>query len=887
MSPLRWIRNLFTRGRMDRDLADEIALHLEEKVDTLMAEGMTRPAAVAAARRAFGSVTLVREVSRDVWRWRAAHDLASDVRYAVRQLRRTPSFAAAAILTLAIGIGANSAIFSIVNAVVFRPLPFRQPAALVSVESMSVRGTPRPTSLSYFTFFEFRRAGVFDRIVCYRDFGVTLTGGDLPVQLDGQMVSWDLFDLLGVPPLLGRGFLPSEEAPDARVVVLSHDVWQTHFGGDPAIVGRSIVIDDEPNTVVGIAQKGFTYPIRSQPVQIWTTLARDASSATVQPVTEQRGARMLGAVARLKAETPLGQAQARLDAVAARLASEYPATHKNLPATYVRPELETMLGPAREPILILWAAVALVLLIACANIANMLLARTADRQHELSVRVAIGGSRGRVVRQLLTENLTIATSGALIGVVGAIAVVRLLVSMTADSLPRAADVHVDGGVLAFTVALALAVTVLVSVPPALWIGKAALGRSTRSGSRAVTGAHERVRGALVVAQVSVGLVLLCGASILGAGFLHLTRRDLGFRPDNLLTFRIELPGARYTTDRQIEFIDRLLERLEAVPGVTSATVGMPLPLTGNEMSIAFNIEERPTGPSERPTSNMALVSPSYFRTIGTPIIDGREFRDDDDGSHPRVLIVNKAFADRFFPGDNAIGKRIDSGATSNRDAQGGGRVFREIVGVAGNARQSTGGRDPEPIYYFPYKQMPWGPPSVIVRTTLPAATILPDVRHVVAALDPQVPVHGVKTMTAMFASGMAAPRFLTMLMSSFAAIGLLLTATGLYGLLSYAVSRRTREIGVRMALGASRRSIVSLILGRAMTLIAIGTALGGLGMLAAQAVLKRMLFALDAPHPLAWLFGAAAIVALTAVAAAYPPAMRAASIDPTTALRAE
>ena len=404
----------------------------------------------------------------------------------------------------------------------------------------------------------------------------------------------------------------------------------------------------------------------------------------------------------------------------------------------------------------------------------------------------------------------------------------------------------------------------------------------------MTGAHERVRGALVVAQVSVGLVLLCGASILGAGFLHLTRRDLGFRPDNLLTFRIELPGARYTTDRQIEFIDRLLERLEAVPGVTSATVGMPLPLTGNEMCDrvqhrrASNRSERAailehgariaratSGPSAHPSS---MDANSATTTTGASASADRQ-----QGVRGQVLSRRQCHRQ----------SASTSGATSNRDAQGGGRVFREIVGVAGNARQSTGGRDPEPIYYFPYKQMPWGPPSVIVRTTLPAATILPDVRHVVAALDPQVPVHGVKTMTAMFASGMAAPRFLTMLMSSFAAIGLLLTATGLYGLLSYAVSRRTREIGVRMALGASRRSIVSLILGRAMTLIAIGTALGGLGMLAAQAVLKRMLFALDAPHPLAWLFGAAAIVALTAVAAAYPPAMRAASIDPTTALRAE
>jgi putative ABC transport system permease protein len=872
---------------MDRDLADEIELHLQEKVDALMAEGMTRPAAVADARRAFGNITRVREDSRDVWRWRPAHDLVSDVRYAARQLRHTPSFAAAAVLTLAIGIGANSAIFSVVNAVVFRPLPFHQPAAIVSVHSMNVRTTPQPSSLSYFTFFEFRRAAVFQRIACYRDTSLTLTGRDLPVQLDGQIVSWELFDVLGVPPLLGRGFLPSEEAPDARVVVLSHDTWQTHFGGDPAIVGRSITLDDEPNTVVGVAQKGFTYPIRPRPIQIWTTLARDASSATVQPITEQRGNRLLNAVARLAPGSSLEQAQAHLDAVAARMAAEYPDTHKNVPATYVRPELETLLGPAREPILLLWGAVALVLVIACANIANMLLARTADRQHELSIRVAIGGSRGRVVRQLLTENLTIAMAGAMVGVVGAVAVVRVLVAMTSDYLPRAADVQVDGGVLAFTVGLALAVTVLVSVPPALWTGRAALGRSLGSGSRAVTGKQERVRGALVVAQVSVGLILISVASILGAGFVQLTRRDLGFRPDNLLTFRVELPDARYKTDRQIAFLDGLLERLEAVPGVTAAALGMPLPLTGNEMSVSFTIEERPTGPSERPSSNMALVSPSYFRAIDTPVVAGRAFTDEDDGNHPRVLIVNRAFAEKFYPGVNVIGKRIASGATSNRDTGVQGPIFREIVGIAGNARQEAAGRDATPIYYFPYKQLPWGPPSVLVRTSLPLAAIVPHIRRVVAELDPQIPVHDVKTVTAMFATGMAAPRFLTVLMSSFAAIGLLLTATGLYGLLSYAVSRRTREIGVRVALGASRHSVVSMILGRALMLIAVGTALGGAGMLAGRALLARLIFLFDAPHPLAWLVAAAAMVTLTAIAAAYPPARRAASIDPTTALRVE
>jgi predicted permease len=886
VNALRWIRHVLTRGRMARDVADEIDLHLEEKIDELMAAGMTREAAAAAARRAFGNVTLVREESRDVWRWRPLDDVLGDIRYAVRQLRRAPSFAAAAILTLAIGIGANSAVFSVVNTVVLRPLPFPSPDRLVSVELMSVRGTPHPDSLSYFTFFELRRAAVVERIACYRDSGVTLTGGDLPVHLQAMVVSWDLFDVLGVPPALGRGFVPDDEAPRARVVVISHEVWQTQFGADPAIVGGSITIDGEPNTVVGVAPAGFTYPIERQPVQIWTTLARDASSATVQPITEQRGARLLNAVARLPPGMSVDQARARLDGVTARLATEYPDSNKNLPATYVRPELHRLLGDARGPLLILWGAVTLVLLIACANIANMLLARTADRQREFAVRVAIGGSRGRVVRQLLTENLVIALMGGAAAVIVAVGGVSLLFPLIADYMPRAADVSIDGGVLAFTIGLALVTAVLVSVPPALWITRTEFGGSTRADSRGSTDTQERVRGSLVVAQVATGLILLCGASLLAAAFLNMMRRDLGFQPADLFSFRIELSGPHYSTDAQVDFMDQLIERLKTVPGVTDATAGMPLPLTGNEMAVSFNIRERPTGPTERPSSNMALVAPGYFRTIGTPVLQGRDFTDDDDERHPRVLVVNRAFADRFFPGENAVGKQIESGATSQRDPRG-VTVAREIVGVVGNARQSASGRDPEPIYYFPYKQLPWGPPSLIVRSTLPTAGIAPFVRQIVAALDSQVPVHDVRTLSGMLSDGMAPPRFLTLLMASFAGIGLMLTATGLYGLLAYAVSRRSREIGVRMALGASRRSIVRMILSRALLLIGIGMGIGGAGAVAVQAVLQRVVFSAEGGPSIAWLLGAALVVLLTALAAACPPAMRAASIDPSTALRAE
>jgi predicted permease len=886
MNPLRWIRNLLSRGRMDRDLAEEIELHLQEKSEELMAAGHTRDEATAAARRAFGNATLVREQSRDVWRRRAIGDLTTDVRYAIRQLRRTPSFASAAIATLAIGIGANAAVFSVVNSVVLRSLPFHDPESLVSVELADMRGKPDHESLAYFTFFEFRRSNVFERIACYRDYGVTLTGGDLPVQLDGVAVSWDLFDLLGVRPLLGRGFRPDEEAPHARVVVLGYDVWQSQFGGDPGIVGRSIGVDGEPNVVVGVAPAGFTYPIRPRPVQVWTTLARDASSATLQPITEQRGARLLDAVARLRPGTSIDRAHAEIDAVAARLAAEHPDSNKNVPATFVAPELRRLLGEARDALLILWGAVALVLLVACANIANMLLARTADRHREFSVRMAIGGSRLRLVRQLLTENLLIALMGGAVGVAVAVGLVGLMVPMVADDLPRAAAVSVDMGVLSFALALVLLTALLVSVPPALWIGRAEFGGSLRADTRGSTETQERVRAALVIAQVTIGLVLVCGASVLGAGFVNLMQRELGFRPENLLSFRIELPSVRYSTDGQVQFMNQLLERLKSAPGITAATAGMPLPLTGNQMSISFNIEERPSAPSERPFANMALVTPDYFRTIGTPILEGRGFSEEDDERHPRVLVVNRAFADKFFPGQSAIGKRIISGAGSQRDPRN-TTVLREIVGITGNARQSLRGRDAEPIYYFPYEQLPWGPPSLVVRTALPEAGIANDVRRIVASLDPQVPVHDFRTVTSLLSAGRAAPRFQTLLMTSFAAVGLLLTATGLYGLLAYAVSRRTREIGVRMALGASRSTIVTMILRRALMLIAIGTALGGAGALAGQALIRRLVVAVDASHPAAWLAGATAIVVLTALVAAWPPAARAASIDPTTALRAE
>jgi predicted permease len=879
---MNWLRQLLSRRALERDLADEIQEHLEEKEEELVAAGLPRAEARDLARRTFGNVTLIEERGREVWRWQSIEDGWADVRYAVRQLRHTPSFALAMIVTLALGIGANTTIFSVINAVLLRPLPFAEPDGLVAVASQDVRGGPHPANLSYPTFFDFRRAHVFERIAVYRDDEFTLTGRGAPIHLAGQIVSWDLLPLLGVRPIVGRSFVAAEEQRDARVVIVSHSLWTSAFGADPGLVGRAITIDGEPHTVVGVAPEGFNFPLGTRRTQLWTTLARDAASATVTPITEQRGSRMLDAIARLRPAMSITEARTRLDAVALALAHQYPDSNQNLPRTYVIPELERLVGNGRYALVILWAAVVLVLLVACANLANMLLARTTDREREFSVRLAIGGSRARVIRQLVTENLVLALVGSALGIAIAVMAIHVVLPLAAD-LPRASDVAVDHKVLAFTIGLAVLTSVLVSVPPALRLANVDFQGTLRGASRSVTDTHDRVRGALVVSQIAIGLVLLSSAGLLSAGFVYLMRRDLGFQPDHLLSFAVTVPGVTYDTDRQLRFTAQLLDRLRHLPGAVDAAAGMPLPLAGSQMTVSFNIIDRPSAASDRPSADMAIVTPGYFRTIGTPLLEGRDFNGQDDRHHPRVLIVNRAFANRYFPGEPAIGKRLDPGATSDFDK---GDETREIVGVVGNARQVPLGRDAEPIYYFPLDQMPWGIPSLIVRSSVPALSLEPAVRRAVQSLDKEVPVHDVETFDLRLASGIAGPRFQALLMGGFAAIALLLTATGLYGVLAYAVLRRTREIGVRMALGASRISILTMIGRRAGALVAGGLVLGLVGALSAHRVLAGLVYA-PATRQSLLLVAACVVVTLTAAVAAYVPARRAASIDPTQALRAE
>ncbi len=811
--------------------------------------------------------------------------LLQDIRFGLRMLAKNPGFTTVAVATLALGIGANTAIFSVVNAVLLKPLPYAEPDRLVRVEGMRQRDTLVPSSLSFPDFFDFRSGNhVFEHLITGYDADMPLAGDGAPVQVDVEKATWDLFPALGIQPELGRGFLESEEVAGVHVVVLSQKLWQSRFGGDRNILGRTINLDRKAYTVVGIAPPGFTFPVDEPGIDLWTTIASDREAPPGDtPITEQRGAHLLTALGRLKPGVSIAQARADLDVIAENLARQYPDTNVNQPRASVRPALETLVGESRTPLLVLLGAVGMVLLIACANIANLLLARTSSREQEISVRAAMGASRVRVVRQLLTESLLLALLGGAAGAMLAEYALRGVLPLGGDSIPRLAQASIDGRVLGFSLLLTFCASVFFGLAPALHASRVDLASSLTERSRAGTQKHEVVRGALVVAQVTLGLVLVTGAGLLMASFLHLENSDLGLKPDHLLTFHFSLPDAQYTPPQQIALYDRMLERMRALPGVQSAAGIWPLPLGGNNATVGFNIEERPLPEGKRPSARMAFATPGYFSTAGIPLLKGRFFTDHDVMKSARVLIINKAFADKFFPGEDVIGKLITPGATGPGDSK---ESVHEIVGVVGSAKLFALDTEPKPIYYFPYKQLTWTVPVMMLRTSVPPHSLEPSVRKEMSALDPMVPVYEIRTMEELLSTQVTAPRFQTVLLGAFAGIALVLTMVGLYGVMAYSVARRTREIGVRMALGADRRTVLSMVLARAMGLLAAGLVLGIAASLAADHLLQSMLFGVSAMNPLILVLSGL-LVGVTGLLAAYLPARRAAALDPMVALRYE
>lgn len=879
------MRETFRRREAEEEFDEEIRGHLEMLAERFMAQGMDPAEALYAARRQFGGVTQVKQELRERRALPVMEAMMRDIRHAFRQLGKAKGFTAWAALTLALGIGASSAVFAVLDTVVLRPLPYAEPDRLMAFRPMDRRGTPHPTNLSYPNFFDFRAQNrVFEHLVSYRDERFTLSDSLPAIQVAGEIVSWDLFPLLQVQPELGRGFLPEEEKAGAHTVVLSHGLWQSRFGGDPAILNRRLRINGRLFTVAGVAPAGFQFPLDKPAAQLWTTLCEDATDTEFTPLTEQRGAGVLAAIGRLKPGLTVDQARAQTDVIAAALARLDPDNNKNLAATSVVPEQERLSGSSRKPLWILLGAVTLVLLIGCANVANLLLARGTERAREFALRTALGASRQALLGQLLAESLVLGILGSAGGVLLSVAALKLVLPLAGDHIPipRISQAGVDVRVLAFSTALALFTALLFSLAPAAHLMRADLTGALKEGASNIARGQHRLRSLLVIGQITLGMVLLTGAELLIAGFLYVMQRDPGFRASHLLTFDISVPGAQYNGAGQIAFCDRVLEHLRAIPGVQAAATGMPLPLQGHEMSVSFDIEERRTLPSDRPRSDMAIVTPGYFQAMGIPLVKGRDFSERDDAKAPKVVVVNEAFARKFFPDEDVIGKQIKPGATNGKE----GVRLREIVGVVGNAKQVPWTADADPIYYFPYKQLPWGIGTIVLRTAVPPLEVEPAARAALMSLDREIPVYQVRTGEELTDTAILLPRFQMVLMVSFAGIALLLTVSGLYGVLSYAVVRRRREIGVRIALGAGRKEVLGLVLREALRLVVMGLVLGSVGAAAAERVLTSLVFGVR-PGAAILLMTACCVMVIASLAAAYVPAARAASVDAMEALRSE
>jgi putative ABC transport system permease protein len=810
--------------------------------------------------------------------------LFQDIRYGLRMLLKSPSVSIVATIALALGIGANTAIFSVVNAVLLRPLPFPNSDALMTLfEKDQTRGVVHG-SYSYPNFFDLRDQNhVFDHVACYHDNDFIMTGRGEPVHLQGGMVSADLFSVLGTTPMLGRTFLPDEDKPTetGRVVILSQRLFASRFNSDAGIINQTITLDSKSYTVIGVMPRGFEFPIQNEPLDLWTTISDDAAGKS--PITAQRGAHFLHVIGRLKPGVTTEQAQAEADAIAARLEQQYPDTntHKGI---NVESTLKALVGDVRPALLILLGAVACVLLIACANVANLLLARAMTRHKEMAIRSALGASRFRVVRQLLTESVLLSLIGGLLGLGLAVWWSDLLITLGKEDIPRAMQVGLDWRVLTFTLGVSLLTGVVFGSVPALHMSKTELTESLKEGRGFGGGARRnRIRGVLVVAELAIAVVLLVGAGLLIQSLWRLHHVSPGLNPQNVLTFNVSLPDVRYPSEKQARFYNDLTTRIASLPDVQSASAVLPLPLSGDRFSISFQIEGRPVARKDEPSSDMFVITPNYFRTMGIPILKGRDFEQRDEHKSTPVIIVNQSFAKQYFPGEDPIGKRIHPGISTWDDEK---SMMREIVGVVADIRNRALSTEPKPAYYMPQSQVPFGQLVVVVKAARDPHSLVGSVTREVRALDQELPVFSVKTMEEYIAASVAAPRFNTTLLSIFAAVALVLTIIGLYGVMSYSVAQRTNEIGIRMALGAQARDVLTLIGRQAITLVLIGLAIGLAGALALTRLLATLLFGVTTKDP-ATFAAIALLLSIVAILACYIPAWRATKVDPLEALRYE
>jgi predicted permease len=814
-----------------------------------------------------------------------------DLRYAVRQLRKNPGFTAIAVLTIALGIGATTTMFSVVNSVLLRPLPFRQPERLMEVGEYDTRnGDPGNLigSLSYPDVADLRaRNHSFEDIAAYDFNQGTLAGLREPLHVNVSHVNAGMFRLLGVQPFLGRDFRPEEDQPGHYVATISNKLWRTYLNSDRNVIGRSLTLNGRSFTIVGVMPPGFQFPITSDTRDVWLTFSREAEKDAPDdtPAITQRGNHTYLAIARLKNGITLQMARADVTSIAHALAHEYPGSNA-YSGIAVLPELQFLVGETRTPLLILLAAVGLVLLIACGNVANLLLVRSSGRSREIGVRAALGARRSRIVQQLITESTLLSVTGSVLGLALANGMLQALLRLYPDNLPRAEQIDIDPRVLLFSAVLAIVTGILFGLAPALKTSSPNLAETMRESSRTATvgaGTH-RVRSALVIGEIALGVMLLIGAGLLLRSLNRLAHVDLGFDPNHLLTASFDLSETRYNPDQQDRFVLDLLSRLKNLPGVTAASGAMPLPLSNNAWTISFNWPDHPVPEENEPSANVYLASTGLFEAMKIPLIRGRTFEDRDQRNSAPVMIVTESFARKFFRDQDPIGRKITIGAGEgpSRDRY----KTREIIGVVGDIRTNKLDKTPDAAYYIPISQLMWGTPTLVIRTAADPATVAGNIHKILNAMDPDVPLYEIRTMGEYLAVDLGRARFQATLLGLFATMALILTAVGLYGVMSQAVAQRTHEIGVRMAMGATRESVLAMVLSRGTTLTVIGTAIGIVGALALARLIESLLYQIPPRDPTTYLT-VSLILGLVAIAASYVPAHRAAKVDPMVALRYE
>lgn len=876
-----WSRALLRRTRFEGDMDTELRAHIEAYTEDLVRDGMPPEEALRRARIQFGGVERIKEECRESRGVHFVESLMQDLRFATRMLRKSPGFTAVAVLTLTLGIGANSAIFSAVYGVLLRPLPYKDPSHLIVLNET----TPRVgmVSVSYPNFLDWRaQSHAFSQFAVAYSVGFNLAGAGIsqPENISGEAVSTNFLSMLGVHPFLGRDFEPSEEKPGtAPVVLLSYELWQSHLGADRNAVGRTISLDGHSYTIIGVLPAGFRSLDKTdvlEPIGVFATSNSD---------TADRGSRGdMSVVARLAPGTTLAQARAEMEGIAARLAKQYPASNDQF-GVALRPIRDVFVGDIRTPLLVLLGAVLFVLLIACANVANLFLVRGAGRNKEFALRVAFGASRGRIIRQMLTESFALAFVGGVLGVLLALAGIRWISGMIMPEMLNGAQITLNGAVLLFTAGVVLLAAFVFGLAPALHSSKQDVQTELKEGSRTSTagGAQNRLRRALAIAEISLSLVLLVAAGLMMKSLYHLLSVDPGVRTDHVLTMAMNLRTQQYSKPPTVRtFWQQVLERVSALPGVESAAIGTAVPFTGDHSRGDITIEGMPLPrPGSWPHPDFHVVSPGYLSTLGIPLLRGRDFTSADNENAPPVGIINSKLAQQFFPGQDPIGKRFMFGHPDTDPPK-----WITIVGVVGDTKLYGLANPARLEIYISARRSAMGNMELLVKSKIDPAALISSIRAVVSSIDKDQPIFAVSTLNALRDSSIFGRRITLILLGVFSGLALVLATIGIYGVVSYAVAQRTHEIGIRMALGAQHRDVLRTVLGQGGKIALIGTAIGLAMALGLTRFMSSLLFSVSASDPLTFA-GVAGLLLVVAMLACYIPARRAMKVDPMVALRYE